>query len=68
MINKTLVESIGKCSACGHKIKYGATYKGKVYGVDCFNEVAREFIELRDKAKTVEEMDKLADKYGVKSV
>jgi hypothetical protein len=67
-MNKTLVVSIGKCEACGKTIKYGATFKGKVYGTDCFNEIAKEFIELRDKAISVEEMNKLADKYGVTSI
>lgn len=68
MINKNMVASIGKCSACGHTIKYGATYKGKVYGTDCFKEIASEFIELRDKATTLDEMNKLAEKYGVEAV
>lgn len=67
-MNKTLVVSIGKCDNCGKAIKYGATFMGKTYGTDCFNEVAKEFIQLRDKATSVEEMNKLADKYGVKSV
>jgi hypothetical protein len=67
-MNKTLVVSIGKCFACGRTIKYGTTFRGKVYGTDCFNEVAKEFIELRDKAASVEEMNELANKYGVESV
>ncbi|MHB8278704.1 MAG: hypothetical protein ACYDIA_13770 [Candidatus Humimicrobiaceae bacterium] len=68
---------IYKCSKCGKDVKYPHFYKNKSYGFDCFQIVAKEFIEKRDAIlngsiwnyKThegnIQKLNNLAKEYGV---